>query len=78
MITELVRNEVAYGVKYGKPVVVGVETGQTDEGEAISFYEEGEAFMNNELAAVSSHYAFSKGFGGIAVHHVDSWKTMAP
>ena len=34
MITELVRNEVAYGVKYGKPVVVGVETGQTDEGEA--------------------------------------------
>lgn len=78
MITELVRNEVAYGVKYGKTVVVGVETGQTDEGEAISFYEEGEAFMNNELAAVSSHYAFSKGFGGIAVHHVDSWKTMAP
>lgn len=78
MITELVKNEIAFGEKYGKSVVVGVETGQTDEGEAISFYEEGEAFMENELALVSAHYAGAKGFGGVAIHHVDSWKTMAP
>ncbi|TWT06328.1 amidase [Planococcus sp. CPCC 101016] len=78
LINELVKNEVAYGEKYGKKVVVGVETGQTDEGDAITFYEEGEAFMNNELAAVSQHYSAAKGFGGIAIHHVDSWKTMAP
>lgn len=78
LINELVKNEIAYGEKYGKKVVVGVETGQTDEGDAITFYEEGEAFMNNELAAVSQHYSAAKGFGGIAIHHVDSWKTMAP
>ncbi len=78
MINELVKNEIAYGEKYGKKVVIGVETDQTDEGDALSFYEEGEAFMNNELAAVSAHHSASKGFGGIAIHHVDSWKTMAP
>ena len=77
-INELVKNEIAYGEKYGKKVVIGVETDQTDEGDALSFYEEGEAFMNNELAAVTAHYSASKGFGGIAIHHVDSWKTMAP
>lgn len=78
LITELVKNEIAYGEKYGKPVVVGVETGETDEGDFISFYEEGEAFMNVELAKISAHYTGAKGFGGIAIHHVDSWKTMAP
>ncbi|ANU14537.1 amidase [Planococcus halocryophilus Or1] len=78
MIKELVKNEVAYAEKYGKTVVVGVETGQTDEGNNISFFEEGEAFMNRELAAVSAYYSTASGFGGVAVHHVDSWKTMKP
>lgn len=78
MITELVKNEIAYADKYSKSVVIGVETGQTDEGDNISFYEEGETFMTSELAAVTAHYAGTNGFGGVAVHHVDSWKTMAP
>lgn len=77
-IIDLVKNEMAYGQKYGKTVVVGVETGATDEGDSISFYEEGEAFMNEQLALVDSHYGNHPAFGGIAVHHVDSWKTMAP
>ncbi|ANU21904.1 amidase [Planococcus donghaensis] len=78
MITELVKNEVAYAEKYGKTVVVGVETGQTDEGNNISFFEEGETFMNGELAKVSAYYSTAAGFGGVAIHHVDSWKTMKP
>lgn len=77
-ITELVKNEVAYAEKYGKVVVVGIETGQTDEGDHVSFYEEGETYMENELAIVTARYARTQGFGGIAVHHVDSWKTMKP
>lgn len=77
-ITELVKNGVAYAEKYGKVVVVGVETGQTDEGNHISFFEEGERYMAGELAAVTAYYAGATGFGGVAVHHVDSWKTMTP
>lgn len=58
--------------------MIGVETGQTSEGDAISFFEEGEAVMNQELSAVQNHYASSAGFNGTAVHHVGSWMTMNP
>ncbi|MDN7242454.1 amidase [Planococcus sp. N028] len=78
LIIDLVKNEMAFGQKYGKTVVVGVETDQTNEGNSISFYEEGEAVMNEQLALVNSFYAGHAAFGGIAIHHVDSWKTMAP
>ncbi|QKX50242.1 amidase [Planococcus glaciei] len=77
-IIDLVKNEVNFAAKYGKSTVVGVETAPTDEGDAISFFEEGEAYMNSQLAEVQAHYAGIPGYGGIAIHYVDSWKTMAP
>ncbi|OES43510.1 amidase [Domibacillus iocasae] len=78
LIIEIVKNEMDIAEKYGKYIVVGVETGQTSEGDAISFFEEGEAVMNQELSAVQNHYASSAGFNGTAVHHVGSWMTMNP
>lgn len=78
LIIELVKNEVGYAAKYGKTAVVGVETASTDEGDAITFFEEGEAYMNGQLAEVQAYYANTPGYGGIAVHYVDSWKAMAP
>jgi len=77
-IIELVRNEVSFAGKYGKSLVVGVETGQTDEGDMISFFEEGESYMNQEMATVQSYYANVPGFNGTAIHHVGSWMTMNP
>lgn len=78
LIIEIVKNEVAYAKKHGKSIIVGVETGYTDEGNQVSFYEEGEAYMNRQLAVVKGHYATAPGYGGIAVHHVDSWKQLKP
>ncbi|OLS39308.1 amidase [Bacillus sp. MRMR6] len=78
MIIDLVKNEVALSGKYNKGLVVGVETGQTSEGESISFFEEGETYMNHELEKVKNHYKAVSGFKGIAIHHVDSWMTMNP
>ncbi|WP_046179559.1 hypothetical protein [Domibacillus tundrae] len=78
LVIEVVKNEIVIAEKYGKSIVIGVETGQTSEGDAISFFEEGEASMNQELSAVQNYYAPSKGFNGIAVHHVGSWTTMNP
>ena len=70
--------EVAYGNKVGKPVVIGVETGQVSSGdpEAISFYEEGRDHMEAELAEVMKAFSGEKAFGGVAVHHYDSWRRM--
>ncbi|WP_026695863.1 hypothetical protein [Peribacillus kribbensis] len=77
-IIQLAENEVALAEKYKKPLVIGVETDQTSEGSTLTFYEEGEAYMNQELAKVSSHFFGAPGFGGIAVHHVGSWVMMKP
>lgn len=77
-IIELVRNEVSFAGKYGKALIVGVETGQTDEGDMISFFEEGESYMNQEIAAVQNYYAGVPGFNGMAIHHVGSWMTIKP
>lgn len=78
MIIDIVKNEMAMAQKYGTSIVVGVETGTTDEGSIITFAEEGEAFMNEQLAKVASHYAESPSYIGNAIHHVGSWLTLKP
>ncbi|MDE0582277.1 amidase [Planococcus sp. A6] len=78
MIIEIVKNEIAMAEKYGKHVVVGVETGTTDEGSIITFAEEGEAFMNLQLGEVAAHYSGYSAYEGIAIHHVGSWMTLKP
>jgi len=78
MIMDIVEKEINLAGQYGKSLVIGVETGQTDEGEGITFFEEGEAFMNRELKAVSDYYTGFPSFKGIAVHHVGSWMELHP
>ncbi|MFP3322787.1 amidase [Planococcus sp. SIMBA_160] len=78
MIIEIVKNEIAMAERYGKKLVVGVETGTTDEGSLITFAEEGEAYMNQQLDKVENHYSSSPAYEGAAIHHVGSWMTMAP
>ena len=78
MIIDIVKNEIAMAEKYGKQVVVGVETGVTGEGSSITFAEEGEAFMNGQLNKVAAHYSAYPSYEGIAIHHVGSWMTLKP
>lgn len=77
-IIELVQNEILMAERYAKPLVIGVETDFSSEGNYISFFEEGEEYMNNELEAVKNHYSIGRSFNGIAIHHVDSWIKMNP
>ncbi len=76
MIIDIVKNEIAMAQKHGTSIVVGVETGVTDEGSIITFAEEGEAFMEEQLVKVASHYADSPSYNGNAIHHVGSWMTL--
>ncbi|RHW38611.1 amidase [Lysinibacillus yapensis] len=77
-IIELVKNEINMAKKHTKPLVVGVETDFSYEGNNISFFEEGETYMKGELEAVKNYYSSFSSFNGIAVHHVDSWMKMKP
>jgi hypothetical protein len=78
LITDFVKKEVEWAAKYAKSLVVGVETGQTSEGDTISFFEEGETYMDQQLDQVKAHYEGAAGFGGTAVHHVGSWMAIKP
>ena len=77
-IINIVENEIVYANKVNKAIVVGVETGPSSEGQQITFYEEGEAFMYKQLTLVQHHYNHLPSFRGVAIHHVGSWMTMLP
>ncbi|WP_226671796.1 amidase [Rossellomorea aquimaris] len=76
-IIELTRNEMAYALSAGKKVKVGVETAPSAEGDFLTFQEEGEEFMLEELARVDAEYGTYSSYKGIAVHHYGSWKALS-
>ncbi|PJO45582.1 amidase [Lysinibacillus xylanilyticus] len=77
-IINIVEHEINYAKKVKKSIVIGVETGASYEGENITFYDDGEAYMNKQLAQVHQQYANKKSYNGFAIHHVDGWMNMQP
>ena len=75
-IVALISNEIALAEKYGKKISVGVETGQTSEASYISFFEEGEAVMTEELLKVKTAYEHSSSVEGFSIHYLDSWMAL--
>lgn len=75
-IIKIVQSEINYAKKVNKSITIGVETMPSAEGKYVSFAEEGESYMLQQLKQVENHYAFNPAFKGIAIHHVDSWKNM--
>lgn len=73
--------ELAYAELVGKPnsVVIGVETldiANSGDPESITFQEEGRSHMEAELDKVYAGSGQSSAFGGIAVHHYDSYRAL--
>lgn len=77
-IIKAVKNEMAYANRMKKKVVIAVETMKSTEGDRISFFEEGEKYMNKQLKHVQRYYSLSPAFEGIAIHHFESWLEMKP
>lgn len=73
------QNEVDYGSAIGKQVVIGVETYDVPgDPEFVTFYQEGEAYMNQELEKVDAYFTDSDGYGGLAIHYYTTYKNMLP
>ncbi|MCX7951113.1 MAG: hypothetical protein N2594_04100 [Clostridiales bacterium] len=75
-IIDIVKNEMVYGKKYNKNIVISVETGNTSEGENITFYQEGLDFMWNELNNVNEYYKNSYNNYSFAVHYLENIMEM--
>ncbi|PFG02939.1 amidase [Bacillus sp. es.036] len=77
-IIALVRNEIAFAEQYDKKISIGVETGETSEASYITFFEEGEAKMTEELLIVKTAYENSTAVEGFSIHYLDSWMALKP
>lgn len=74
-IITLAGYEVGLGTSSGKQVVIGVETAPNFY-DHVTFYEEGAATMETELAKVSAAWSGESGYWGNAIHHYDSYLNL--
>ncbi len=72
-IINVVSKELDLGKQYNTTVTIAVETQKSAEANYVSFYEEGQNYMNGELDKVYANYKDNPSFGGFAIHHVMSW-----
>lgn len=77
-IVSISREEIAYADELGKPILISVEMKESHEGDHITFYEEGAAYMEEELAKLHQLLQNSPSFSGIVVHAYDYWKNAKP
>jgi hypothetical protein len=75
----VVRDEINYAAQYAPNVkiVVGQETGAVKgDPPSITFYEEGEGALETALAQINAAYSASPVYGGVAIHHLDSYRDL--
>ncbi len=70
--------EIALAKKRNVRVILGAETGETGEGSVVTYFEEGAAKMDAELAKVSAALDAEKvpAGAGIAIHHLGGWEKL--
>lgn len=66
-------DELAYGEKIGRPVIVGVETGPAELAK-LSFQGLREADLERELTATAQALGKIRSFGGFALHHYGAYR----
>jgi hypothetical protein len=73
------KQEVAYAAFVGKKAIIGAETIPPDGGgipDFITYFHYGKVYMNTELQKVINYFANNPGFGGVAIHHYDTYVLM--
>ena len=77
-MVSVAKEEVAFADELGKPLLFSVEMKESHEGSHITFYEEGSAYMEEELAKLPDLLKDSPSFTGNLVHAYDYWKNAKP
>lgn len=77
-IFDVAKTELAESAALGKKLSIAVETKQSKEGQFITFYEEGKAYMESQLKLVESMAKGYDSYSGISVHEYSAWKSLIP
>lgn len=75
-ISSLVPQEMGMADKWGKKVLIAVETKQSSEGDFVTFNEEGKTYMNTELAKLPDLMSTHPAYAGTAIHSYEYWKPL--
>lgn len=75
-IYNVAKDELIDAASVGKKISIAVETKQSKEGDFITFYEEGDAYMEEQLKLVEKMASAHTSFNGFSVHEYSSWKTL--
>ncbi|KOR88591.1 hypothetical protein [Paenibacillus solani] len=70
---ELSKEELEQADALGKSVWIGMELGDTDEGEHLTFYAKSEQEMEDEALRAAKLGSSHNSFAGLAVHHYQAW-----
>lgn len=75
-IYNLALPEMNEATALGKQALIAIETKASNEGDFITFFEEGSDFMNEQLARVDTMASKNASFNGFAIHEYRSWKAL--
>ncbi|SDD96398.1 hypothetical protein [Niabella drilacis] len=68
------KEEIAFAVSQNKQIFLGAETASSKEGDQVTYYEEGKAYMYGEfqkLKTLCGNINY-----GVSVHHIKSWYSL--
>ena len=75
---EMASNELRYAAQVHVPMLLAVETRPIDEGEYVTFHEEGLASLRRVLAEVRAHEQQNASFAGLAIHDRVGLEALSP
>lgn len=75
-INKIAETEMNLCQKYNVKATIAVETGSVPDTTFVTFFEEGQSYMYNELNSVYTNYRTNSYFNGFAIHYLDSWMNM--
>ncbi len=76
-VYDTAKTEFAEGESMNKTIYTGVETKPSQEGDLITFYEEGIDVLNDQLVQLEQLGSSQSSFAGIAVHDLVGWMDLS-
>lgn len=75
-VIELSRRELEYAGRVGKYVMIGQETQADLFPTYLTYGGTSAAYLQSELAKIAAAFQASPGYGGIAIHHYDTYQAL--
>lgn len=77
-VIDITESKLTLADALGKKIFVAVETNPTSEGLYLTFYDDGRAVMEEQIAEIDHLLSLHPSYAGIAVHDYTGWRNLKP